>query len=229
MEHPYLFLTKLFELFGLGDFASAYPHVVYSWLVMTVLIVFGFLASKGMSMVPSKVQNVFEIVVSGLDDFIVENIGEEGRLFFPILATIFLYVLLGNLFGLLPGFFPPTSNINTPLSCALVVFVMTHLIGIKYHGVGYIKHFMGAVWWMSPLFLIIELIGHSARVLSLTFRLFGNMMGHELVLGILFSLGGMFLLPLPIMTLGILVAVVQAFVFFMLSMMYFSGAMEHAH
>ncbi|MBU4052997.1 MAG: F0F1 ATP synthase subunit A [Proteobacteria bacterium] len=229
MEHPYLFLTKLFELFGLGDFASAYPHVVYSWLVMTVLIVFGFLASKGMSMVPSKVQNVFEIVVSGLDDFIVENIGEEGRLFFPILATIFLYVLIGNLFGLLPGFFPPTSNINTPLSCALVVFVMTHLIGIKYHGVGYIKHFMGAVWWMSPLFLIIELIGHSARVLSLTFRLFGNMMGHELVLGILFSLGGMFLLPLPIMTLGILVAVVQAFVFFMLSMMYFSGAMEHAH
>ena len=82
---------------------------------------------------------------------------------------------------------------------------------------------------MIPIIMPIELIGHMARVLSLTFRLFGNMMGHELVLGILFGLAGAFLAPLPIMGLGIFVALVQAFVFFLLSIMYFTGSMEHAH
>jgi F-type H+-transporting ATPase subunit a len=95
--------------------------------------------------------------------------------------------------------------------------------------VKYYKHFMGPVWWMVPIILPIELIGHMARVLSLTFRLFGNMMGHELVLTILFLLAGAYFAPLPIMTLGVFVALVQAFVFFLLSIMYFAGAMEHAH
>ena len=88
---------------------------------------------------------------------------------------------------------------------------------------------MGPVWWMSPLIFVIEIIGHLARILSLTFRLFGNMMGHEIVLAILFGLAGAFLAPLPIMALGIFVAFVQAFVFFLLSIIYFTGAMEHAH
>ena len=227
--HPYLFLPKLFEFVGLGDFANHYPHVVYSWLVMAVLILLGFIATKTISMVPTKGQNVFEIIISGIEDFMVDITGEEGRWFFPIIATIFIYIFISNLSGLIPGFFPPTASINTPLSCALVVFVMTHFIGIKYHGAGYIKHFMGPVWWMVPLILPIEIIGHLARVLSLTFRLFGNMMGHELVLSILFFLAGFFLAPLPIMAMGIFVALVQAFVFFLLSIMYFQGSMEHAH
>ena len=227
--HPYLFLPKLFEFVGLGDFAHHYPHVVYSWLVMAVLIIAGIMATKSISMVPEKAQNVFEIIISGIEEFMVENTGEEGRWFFPIIATIFIYIFISNLSGLIPGFFPPTASINTPLSCALVVFVFTHFIGIKYHGAGYIKHFMGPVWWMVPIILPIELIGHMARVLSLTFRLFGNMMGHELVLGILFMLAGFFLAPLPIMAMGVFVALVQAFVFFLLSIMYFQGAMEHAH
>jgi F-type H+-transporting ATPase subunit a len=107
--------------------------------------------------------------------------------------------------------------------------VFTHVIGVKYHGVKYIKHFLGPVWWLAPLIFIIELIGHAARLLSLSFRLFGNMMGHEIVLGILFGLAGFFLAPLPIMGLGIFVAFVQAFVFFLLSIIYFQMAMEHAH
>ncbi len=82
---------------------------------------------------------------------------------------------------------------------------------------------------MSPLIFVIEIIGHFARILSLSFRLFGNMMGHEIVLGILFGLAGLFFAPLPIMALGIFVAFVQAFVFFLLSVIYFTGAMEHAH
>jgi F-type H+-transporting ATPase subunit a len=229
VEHPYLFFVKLFELVGLDHFAHSYPHVIYSWVVMALLIGAGFLAVKGIGIIPTKGQNFFEIIVSGIEEFMVEITGEEGRWLFPLVATIFIYIFACNLIGLVPGFFPPTASLNTTLSCALVVVVFTHIIGIKYHGPKYIKHFMGPVWWMVPIIFPIELIGHLARILSLSFRLFGNMMGHELVLGILFGLAGLFFAPLPIMALGIFVALVQAFVFFLLSVMYFTGAMEHAH
>jgi F-type H+-transporting ATPase subunit a len=229
VEHPYLFFVKIFEFLGLGPFAHDYPHVIYSWVVMTILIVFGALAAKSVSIIPSKGQNFFEIIVAGIEDFMVDITGEEGRWLFPIIATVFIYILTCNLIGLVPGFFPPTASLNTTASCALTVVVFTHIIGIKYHGIKYIKHFTGPVWWMIPIILPIEIIGHLARILSLSFRLFGNMMGHELVLIILFTLAGLFFAPLPIMGLGIFVALVQAFVFFLLSIMYFTGAMEHAH
>ncbi len=229
MEHPYLFLVKLFEAIGLGHFAHVGTHIIYSWFVMLVLIISGAIAAKSLSLVPTKMQNLFEIIVSGIEEFMVDITGEEGRWLFPLAATLFLYIFISNFIGIVPGLFPPTANINTTLSCALVVVVFTHFIGIKYHGIKYIKHFLGPVWWLAPLIFIIEIIGHLARILSLTFRLFGNMMGHEIVLGILFALAGMFLAPLPIMGLGIFVAFVQAFVFFLLSIIYFSGAMEHAH
>ncbi|MCP4119257.1 MAG: F0F1 ATP synthase subunit A [Desulfobacteraceae bacterium] len=229
MEHPYLFFVKLFEAIGLGHFAHSNVHVIYMWVVMAILIFFGWLAGKKVDLIPGPVQNVFEVLVSGLEEFMVGVTGEEGRWLFPLVASIFLFVFIGNLIGLVPGFFPPTANLNTTAALALVVFVFTHVIGVKYHGAKYYKHFMGPVWWMVPIILPIELIGHFARILSLSFRLFGNMMGHELVLGILFALAGAFFAPLPIMALGIFVALVQAFVFFLLSVMYFTGAMEHAH
>jgi F-type H+-transporting ATPase subunit a len=219
----------LFELIGLGHFAHSYPYIVYSWVVMIMLVVLGFLASKSVSLVPTKVQNVMEIIVSALEEFTIDITGEEGRWLFPLLATVFLYIFTCNIIGLIPGFYPPTASLNTTLSCALVVVIFTHVIGIKYHGAKYIKHFLGPVWWMIPLIFPIELIGHLARVLSLSFRLMGNMMGHELVAGILFALAGLFFAPLPIMALGIFVALVQAFVFYLLSVMYFTGAIEHAH
>jgi len=229
VEHPYLFFVKLFELIGLGHFAHSYPYIVYSWVVMIILIVLGFLASKSVSLVPTKVQNVMEIIVSALEEFTIDITGEEGRWLFPLLGTVFLYIFTCNIIGLIPGFYPPTASLNTTLSCALVVVLFTHVIGVKYHGVKYIKHFLGPVWWMTPLIFPIELIGHLARILSLSFRLMGNMMGHELVAGILFALAGLFFAPLPIMVLGIFVALVQAFVFYLLSVMYFTGAIEHAH
>ncbi len=229
MEHPYLFLVKFFELIGLSHFAHAYPWVIYSWVVMGLLVGLGYLGAKTLSLIPGKGQNVLELMVSGIEDFAIEITGEEGRWLFPVFATIFLYIFAGNLIGLVPGFYPPTASLNTTLSCALVVVVFTHVLGVKYHGVKYIKHFLGPVWWMIPIILPIEIIGHLARVLSLSFRLFGNMMGHELVLIILFGLAGAFFAPLPIMALGIFVALVQAFVFFLLTIMYFTGAMEHAH
>jgi F-type H+-transporting ATPase subunit a len=229
MEHPYLFLVKLFEAVGLGHFAHAYPHVIYSWFVMLLLIYFAVLATKKISMIPGKAQNFLEVVISAMEEFMVDVAGEEGRWFFPLIATVFIYIVVCNLLGLIPGFYPPTASINTTLSCALTVVVFTHYIGIKYHGAKYIKHFLGPIWWLIPIVFPIEIIGHVGRILSLSFRLFGNITGHELVLMILFGLAGLFFAPLPIMGLGIFVAFVQAFVFFLLSIMYFSGAMEHAH
>jgi F-type H+-transporting ATPase subunit a len=229
MEHPYLIIVKFFELIGFGHFAHAYPHVVYSWFVMILLIIFAFIAVRKIDMIPSKAQNIFEIIVSGIEEFMVDITGEEGRKFFPLIATVFLYIATCNLMGLIPGFYPPTASINTTLSCALTVVIFTHVIGIRFHGAKYIKHFLGPIWWLSPLILIIELIGHLARILSLSIRLFGNITGHELVLGILFVLAGAAFAPLPIMALGIFVALLQAFVFFLLSIIYFAGAMEEAH
>ena len=229
MEHPYMIFVHLCELIGLGSFAHHYPHVIYSWIIMIFLIVVAGLAVKGLSMIPTKGQNFFEIVIDGMEEFMVDLTGDEGRWFFPLIATVFLYIAACNLSGLLPGFYPPTASLNTTASCALVVVILTHIIGIKYHGAGYIKHFLGPIWWLVPIIFPIEIIGHLARIMSLSFRLFGNMMGHELVLAILFMLAGAFFAPLPIMAMGVFVALVQAFVFFLLSIMYFTGAMEHAH
>ncbi len=225
MEHPILFLDLLTGAFNL----HIPPHVTYTWLIMLLLLGLGFLASRSVSLVPAGAQNVFELVIGGLEEFMVEITGEEGRSFYPYIATVFLFILLCNLVGLLPGFFSPTANINTPLALALCTFVFTHYLGIKFHGVKYIKHFLGPIPWLAPLFLPIELIGHTARVLSLTLRLFGNIMGEDLVLAILLLLAGKFLAPLPMMFLAVFTSTVQAFIFTLLSMMYFAGSMEHAH
>ncbi|MBU1170783.1 MAG: F0F1 ATP synthase subunit A [Proteobacteria bacterium] len=230
MKHPFMFLVDLFDVNGsLYHYSHLYKQVPYTWLIMIILIGLGALATKKISLVPSKGQNVFELLISGLEEFMVDIVGEEGRWFLPLAATIFIFIFVSNLSGLIPGFFPPTASINTNLGCALVVFIFTHYLGVKHHGAHYVKHFMGPVWWMVPLIMPIEIIGHLARVLSLTFRLFGNMAGHELVLMILFTLAGAYFAPLPIMALGIFVAFVQAFVFFLLSIIYFSGSIEHAH
>ena len=225
MEHPILFLDLFLEKFGL----DIPPHVSYAVLVALILLVLGWLASRRISLVPKGAQNVFELVVSGLEEFMVDVTGEEGRAFFPFIASFFLFIMLCNLIGLIPGFYSPTANVNTTLSLALCTFIYTHYLGVKYHGAKYIKHFLGPIPALAPLFFIIELVGHFARVLSLTLRLFGNIMGEDLVLTILLFLAGMFLAPLPMMFLAVFTSVVQAFVFTLLSMMYFAGAMEHAH
>ncbi|MBI4796779.1 MAG: F0F1 ATP synthase subunit A [Deltaproteobacteria bacterium] len=225
MEHPILFLDVILGNFGI----HIPPHVTYSWVVMLLLLGLGMLATRRIALVPGGGQNVFELVIGGLEEFMVEITGEEGRAFYPYIATVFLYIMFCNLIGLIPGFLSPTSNINTTLSLALLTFVYTHYLGVKYHGAKYIKHFLGPIPALAPLFLPIEIIGHVARVLSLTLRLFGNIMGEDLVLAILLFLAGMFLAPLPMMFLAVFTSVVQAFVFTLLSMMYFAGSMEHAH
>ena len=229
MEHPYLFLVKIFEIIGLGHFAHSYPWVIYSWFVMILLILLGALATKGVSMIPGKGQNFFEIVVSGIEEFMVGVTGEEGRYLFPLIGTLAFFILLSNYMGMIPGFFGPTANVNTTLACAIIVVFYTHVVGVKFHGPAYIKHFMGPIWWLAPLIFVVEVIGHFARILSLSIRLFGNIMGEELVLAILMFLAGAYLAPLPMMFLGLFTGGVQAFIFCLLSMMYFAGAIEHAH
>lgn len=229
MEHHYYFLVEILSALGLGNFAHEYSHVIHSWFVIALLIVAAILLGRGIQLVPGKGQNFLELVIGSLEDFMVDFTGPEGRAFFPYIATVFLYILASNLLGLVPGFFSPTANLNTTVSLAICTFVLTHYIGIKFHGAKYIKHFLGPAWPLAPLMLVIELIGHFARIMSLSIRLFGNIFGKEKILGIFFALAGFALAPLPILFLGILVSFIQALVFTLLSIVYFAGAMEEAH
>ena len=228
-EHHWFFINKLLEKLGYAHLAHEYQDVTHSLLIILIMLVGSLFLAKGIKLLPEKGQSFLEFTVGSLEDFMINITGPEGKAFFPFIATLFLYILICNLIGLVPGFFSPTANYNTTLSMALLTFVYTHYIGIKYHGFKYIKHFLGPVPAIAPIMLPIELIGHLARVMSLTIRLFGNIFGKEKVLGILFALWGLYLVPLPIMFLGLLVSFVQALVFMLLATVYFAGAMEEAH
>ncbi len=204
------------------------PHVTYAWLVMIFLAVVSFLATRRMDLYPNKVQNVMEVIISTLDNLLLETMGPHGKVYFPLIATLGLYILTSNLIGLIPGFESPTSNLNTTVSMALCVFVMTHIVGVKIHGLKYFKQFMGPVWWLTPLMMPIEIVSHLSRPLSLSVRLFGNIQGGHIVLAVLFILVPL-LVPLPILILKILISVIQTLVFVLLAMMYIAGAMEEAH
>lgn len=224
MTHPFLFLKWLEEQLHLhlGE------HVTYTWFVMLVLILVAFLATRVVKMAPTGLQNFMESILTGLINLIEETMGPKGMAYFPLLATFALFILVSNLVALIPGFYPPTANLNTNAALALTVFVMTHVVGFKEHGFSYLKHFMGPILALAPLIFVIEIIGHLARPLSLSLRLFGNMYGHEIVLMIFIALVP-FLLPVPMMLMGVLVAFIQTFVFTLLAMIYIAGALEEAH
>ncbi len=145
---------------------------------------------------------------------------------------MFVVILLSNLSGLVPGLMAPTTNLNVTLGCAVTVWVYYHYQGFKEQGVvAYLKHFAvppGSPVAMAPLMLLIELIAHGARVLSLSLRLFGNIFGEELVIIILASLVP-FIVPLPMMFLGLLTATLQALIFAILTMVYLGGAVAVEH
>ena len=224
MTHPFLILKWVEEHLHthLGE------HVTYTWLVMLMLIVLALVVSRGIKMVPGNLQSVMESLIGGIEDLVEETMGPKGKAYFPLIATLALFILVSNLIGLIPGFYPPTANLNTNAAMALTVFAMTHIVGLKEHGIGYLKHFMGPVLALAPLIFVIEIIGHLARPLSLSLRLFGNMYGHEIVLMIFIALVPL-VLPIPMMLMGVLVAFIQAFVFTLLAMIYIAGALEEAH
>jgi F-type H+-transporting ATPase subunit a len=220
---------------------------------MIILAGVAFAASRNVQLVPRGLQNFLEVVLDQFIGLIDDVIGPEGRPYLPLIATLGLFILVGNLMSLIPGFAGPTSNLNTTAACALVVFFAYHYIGIRKQGaVTYLRHFMGPVAWLAPLMVPIELISHLARPLSLSLRLFGNMTGGHILLAIIFFLmgldgligwalsgspagaivGGIGGLIMIVFTVGflyplkILVSFLQAFIFVMLTMLYISGAIE---
>jgi F-type H+-transporting ATPase subunit a len=210
------------------------PHVVphyvtYAFLASIILIAVALYLRSRLTLVPRGVQNVMELIVQGMHKLSVDTIGEHwGKPFFPLIATVFTYILVCNFMGLIPGFTSATSNLNATASMAVPVFLATHYYGIKVHGAKYIKHFLGPLPLLAPLMLVVELLSHVARPVTLSVRLFGNMTAkHQLliVLGILVPLAA----PVPVLILGVLVSVVQAFVFALLTTLYLAGAVEEAH
>ena len=203
-------------------------HVTYTWLVMAFLILVAFLATRRLDINPGPIQNIMEVIIDAFHNLLLDTMGPEGKKFFPLIATIGLFILVSNLLGLVPGFESPTANLNTNLCMALIVFVLTHIVGVKVQGFKYFKQFVGPNPWLAPLMIPIELVGHIARPVSLTFRLFGNMEGGHIVLGVLVLLVPL-LIPLPILVLKLLICFIQTLVFMLLSMMYIAGAMEEHH
>jgi len=212
------------------------PHVsngIIVLLVLVVIVVIGYiqLRKTANEVIPDEkltFRNFLEIIVEAVLGLVDSTMGPHGRKFMLLIGTLGLFILFNNLSGLIPGFEPATSNVNTTFACSLTVFVMTHYYGVRQHGLRYLKGFMGPIWWLAPIMIPIEIIGHISRPLSLGLRLFGNMMGDHLVTGIFFFLFPL-ALPLVGMALGTFVAFVQAYVFVLLSMTYFSGAIAEEH
>ncbi len=216
------------------------PHQVSGALfILLLLTILSYVAfrrltfSKEDDFIPPEklnIRNIFELLTEAITKFLDDIIGPRGREFLPLIGTLAFFILFSNLLGLVPGFLPPTDNLNTTVACALVVFFATHYYGVKTHGLKYIKHFMGPVWWLSPLFFIIEVISHLARVLSLSVRLFGNIMADHTLLSLTLLTPSFLVIFLPplAMFLGIFVSLIQAFIFSLLSMVYISLAIEEA-
>ncbi len=212
--------------------------VIPDFIVMSVLILIGLsvlcllIRSRLSVENPGKLQLALEEAVSFLNGMLDDYIGPKGRNYLALVGAIFIFILVGNLMGLVPGLTSPTSNFNVTLGCAVTVFVYYQFHGFKEQGIlGYMKHFLvppGAPIWIAPIYLPIEIISHLSRILSLSVRLFGNIFGEDLVILILASLVP-FVVPLPMMFLGIVTAVLQAYIFAMLTTIYLAGAVVVDH
>lgn len=202
--------------------------VAYTWVVMATLALFGYLATRSLSILPGNFQNVMEVFVDSFKTLLDNTMGHEGKRFFPLIATLGFYILTSNLIGLIPGFESPTANLNTTVSMALCVFILTHVVGVKVQGLAYFKQFLGPNKFLIPLMLPIEIVSHFSRPLSLSFRLFGNIRGEDLVLAVVLFLVPL-IVPLPVAALMIFTSVIQTLVFMLLAMMYIAGAMEEHH
>jgi F-type H+-transporting ATPase subunit a len=230
MEHSFTWASHIPGLTQLPG------HVSNAILVTVILIVIAILGYRQLKRTENVIvpddrmtfRNFIEILVEAISGLVQgeSGMGARGKEFVLIVGTLGIFILFNNLSGLVPGFAPATSNVNTTFACALTVFFLTHYYGVREHGIRYLKQFVGPFWWLAPIMIPIEVIGHLSRPLSLGLRLFGNMTGDHLVTAIFFSLVPL-IIPLPVMVLGLFVAFVQTFVFMLLSMAYFSGAISH--
>ena len=207
-----------------------------SLVVAAILVIFALVARNKKETVPRGFQNFAEQVVESLNYFTVGIIGPGGERYTPLVGTVFLYILLSNLIGILPGFHSPTANISLTLALGVIVFLYVQYEGIRSNGpVNYIKHFMGPMPIMAPLMFPVELISEIVKPFTLAVRLFGNIFGEDVILMVLAGLGVELLhipgLPLhfPVLFLSAITAVVQAMVFSMLTCIYLSLVTHHSH
>jgi F-type H+-transporting ATPase subunit a len=172
-------------------------------------------------------RNLFEVLADTVLGLMAGVMGEKAaKRYLPLVGTLFIFILFSNLLGLIPGFLPPTETLKTNLALSITVFLLSHVFGVREHGLKYFKHFLGPIWWLIPLMLPIELISHIARPVSLSMRLMGNIVGDHKLVGVFFGILPI-LLPLPFMVMGVLVCVVQAVVFSLLTTVYISQAVAH--
>lgn len=239
IEGP-LFFEYLSEHLGHGVIPR---DLLACWFVFMILLVLAVFAFRHISLRPGALQNFFEFAWESIARLCVQLGGPENTRFLPLYVTLFLFILASNWIGLIPGLASPTTNVNVNAALALIVAFSTEFTGIRQKGVvGYVKHFCGPPYWLAPMFIIIRGLEVVTRPLSLTMRLFGNMLAKEIILGVLVYMVTLFffssdlvsklLLPVPlllrpaIILLGVLVGVVQALVFTALSMAYIGSAFE---
>jgi F-type H+-transporting ATPase subunit a len=237
---------------------AEYPisNAVAMELIVVLIAVLFFLWLKGRISVdrPGAAQQAMEFVITnpmgiGVKDLADDIIGHGGDRHVPLVATIGLFILFSNLISLIPGFMSPTAEKTVPLGCAVIVFLYYNVIGLAKHGpLGYGKTFLGPVWWLSPLMALVETVSHFARLLSLTVRLWANMMVSELIyvsflgltIGLFAALGKLnpagyisgvvpVAIPFALILLHIFVAFLQAFVFVILPIVYLSLAVAEEH
>jgi F-type H+-transporting ATPase subunit a len=230
------------------QFLHHWENVVFSLIAVSFLIIVSFLATRKVALVPSGLQNVTELAVESLDNLVTGIIGPKGRKYTPFIGTLFFYVLIQNYMGLIPTLKAPTSSINTTAALAGCVFLYVQYNGIKENGIlGYLDHLMGSPrdvvgWILVPLFLPLHIMEEFIKPVSLAFRLFGNILGEDALIGAIVVLGIASLsfihspigLPLqfPFMLLSMLLGGIQALVFALLSTIYISLMLpheEHAH
>ncbi len=224
------------SLYGLFGYTYVPGHMVIPEHVTFAVVIFLFCAlffpivGRSFSLEkPGKAQQILELVVEFLNGQLEEVIGHGAKKYLPMVATIGIFILLMNLCGQVPGFASPTSSINVTVGCALVVFLYYNYLGVRKQGlVSYLKHFAGPVPLMAPLMIPIEIISHLARPFSLSVRLFANIFGEHQVAAVFFALVP-FILPLPIMALGVFASFLQAFIFMVLTMIYIAGAVSEEH
>ncbi|MCD4653248.1 F0F1 ATP synthase subunit A [bacterium] len=232
IDHSSLIGERLNLILASLHLPSLPDHVLLSFIVSAILIGLGFVVRRNISFVPTGIQNVIENLFKLLEKSLFSIIGPKGPRYFPVIGTLALFILTSNLLGLLPFLGSPTNNLNVTLGCALYVFFYYHYHGLKELGFRrYTKHFIGPIWWLAPFMVPLEIISHLSRVMSLSIRLFGNIMGEDIILLILFLLSPWYLpLPVPMMIFAIFTSILQTYIFIVLSMMYIAGAVaEEVH
>jgi len=206
-------------LFHIGPVAITRP-VVTTWIIMAVLALVCRFVTRRLSMLPDRRQAVLEGIVTGIMGQIEDVIRKDGRPFLPLVGTLFIFLVVANLSGVLPGVEAPTGKIETPAALALIVFFSVHYFGVRARGLrGYLASFAEPKLIMLPLNILSEI----TRTFSLMVRLFGNVMSGEFIIGLVVALAGLFL-PIPLMALEILVGLVQAYIFTVLATVFIGAA-----